>query len=67
MKFHKTGSRVPHFRQIIQCGTTIAGLAADAGGDTGTVWVYIRPDDVLNEFNVEGWVRLANVEIERID
>ena len=64
MKFRKTGSRVPHFRQIVQSGTTIAGLAADAGNDTGTVWVYIRPDEADG---VEGWIRLSNAEVERID
>jgi hypothetical protein len=62
-KFQLTGARVPHFRQIIAFGDTIAALAADAGGDTGTVWVFI-PETA--DMGAEGWVRLTRFEIEQV-
>jgi hypothetical protein len=61
-KFRDTGGRAPHFRQIIAYGDTVAALAADAGGDTGTVWVFVP---ATAGFGVEGWVRLTRNEVEK--
>ena len=41
MTFKEAVGRVPRFRQIMKHGDSIAALAADAGNDTGTVWVFI--------------------------
>ena len=60
MTFKETGGRAPRFRQIMAHGDTIAALAADAGNDTGTVWVYL-PD---GEFGAEGWFKLSNAVVE---
>jgi len=61
-RFQLVGARVPQFRQIIAYGSTIAGLAADAGGDTGTVWVFVPA--VLG-YGAEGWVKLTTNEVEK--
>ena len=61
-KFKLTGSRAPHFRQIMAVGDSIAALAADAGGDTGTVWVFVPATANLG---AEGWTRLTKNEVEK--
>jgi len=60
MTFKETGGRAPRFRQIMAHGDTIAALAADAGNDTGTVWVYLPG----GEFGAEGWFKLSNAVVE---
>ena len=61
MTFKETGGRAPRFRQIMAHGDTIAALAADAGNDTGTVWVYIP---AVYDLDADGWFKLSNAVVE---
>lgn len=60
MKFKEAVGRVPRFRQIMRHGDTIAALAADAGNDTGTVWVFIPG----GTYGAVGWLKLTNAIVE---
>lgn len=61
MTFKEAVGRVPRFRQIMKHGDTIAALAADAGNDTGTVWVFIPATAGVG---AEGWLKLTNAIVE---
>jgi hypothetical protein len=61
--FKSTGGRVPRFRQIVvtEAGALYA-LAGDAGGDTGSVWMYVTASTQSDE----GWVKLSRTEVEDV-
>lgn len=59
-----TGGRVPHFRQILSHNGNLLALAGEAGGDTGSVWVYVGPEVGAD---VSGWVKLSRLEVEEVE